>query len=67
MIVMLGYFGILLVQTQMLPKDLGSLALQSQLFGNPAKAAVADFGAVSSSRFHSVQRNGLETANRKTH
>jgi hypothetical protein len=34
------------MQTQMLPNDIGSLALQ--LFGNPANVAVVDFEAVDS-------------------
>ena len=45
------------MQHQVLPNDFGGLALQSQLFGNPASVAVVDFEVVNSPRFHSVQRN----------
>jgi hypothetical protein len=51
-----------LVQHQVLPNDSGGLALQSQLFGNPASAAVVDFETVNSARFHSVQRNRPKAA-----
>lgn len=56
-----------LMQHQVLPNGFGSLALQSQLFGNPASVAVVDFEVVNSVRFHSDQRCKPKAVMTKAH
>ena len=56
-----------LMQHQVLPNDFGGLALQSQLFGNPASVTVVDFEAVNSACFLSVQRSRPKAAMTKAH